>query len=48
MEVKPSKAAGLDKISIRLLIDFSVVIILFLTNNFNLLLCQGVFPDDWK
>ena len=46
--MKSSKAAGLDKIPARLLKDSSVVIVPYLTNIFNLSLCRGIFPDDWK
>ena len=47
-EMKPSKAAGLDKIPARSLKDSSVVIATYLTNIVYSSPCRGIVPDDWK
>ena len=46
--MKTSKLPGLDKISVKLLKEADDTIIPSLAFLFNLSLCTGVFPDDWK
>ena len=46
--MKSKKAAGPDNISVKLLKDSADATVPFLATIFNLSLCQGVFPNDWK
>ena len=46
--MKTSKSPGLEKISVKLLKEAGDTIIPSLAFLFNLSLCTGVFPDDWK
>ena len=43
-----SKAAGLDKISARLLRECADLICIPICDIFNQSISQGIFPDDWK
>ena len=43
-----SKAAGLDKISARLIRECADLICIPIRDIFNQSISQGIFPDDWK
>ena len=43
-----SKAAGLDKISARLIRECAYLICIPIRDIFNQSISQGIFPDDWK
>ena len=47
-EVCPSKACGLDGLTVRLIRDADDTLVCPLTHIFNLSIPTGVFPEDWK